>query len=205
MRAITLQNTDDSVDNAPAACFHCGEPVPVDAHYPVIINDESRPMCCAGCRAVAETICSLGLTDYYRHRTVMPERPQQVPEFLPSSRLYDKDEIQQSFVSTMDGNRREAELIVEGLVCPACAWLIESRINPLPGVAEVTVNFSDQRCRIRWDQARIKLSDILYRIRELGYDAQPYSKARQQANLASGCGRGLRHANHDDRHCPLPG
>jgi Cu2+-exporting ATPase len=159
--------------------------VPAGADYPVEIDGESRPMCCAGCQAVAETICSMGLADYYRHRTGMPVRPQQVPEFLPSTRLYDKDEIQRDFVSAMDGNRREAELIIEGLVCPACAWLIESRISPLPGVSEMMVNFSDQRCRISWDQSRVRLSEILYRIRELGYDAQPYSKERQQANLAS--------------------
>ena len=39
---------------AESACFHCGLPLPRDAHWSVTIDDVIRPMCCPGSEAVAK-------------------------------------------------------------------------------------------------------------------------------------------------------
>ena len=44
-------------------CFHCGQPVPVGAHYAVKIDDQTREMCCTGCQAVAQAIVENNLTE----------------------------------------------------------------------------------------------------------------------------------------------
>ena len=50
-------------------CFHCNLPIPAGTHYSVVIDDESKPMCCPGCEAVAQAIIDNGLNDYYKYRT----------------------------------------------------------------------------------------------------------------------------------------
>jgi len=180
MDQITESENKAVTEQSMIECFHCGERVTDTDPYTAMINDIERPMCCPGCKAVAETICSMGLSDYYRYRTDKPARPELIPDMVSQLRMYDSDVMQNSFVSYCDDTLREAEFIIGGLVCPACAWLIESRIGQIGGVAGISVNFTDHRCRIRWDQDQVMLSEILLNVGQLGYQARPYSKVVQQ-------------------------
>lgn len=162
------------------ACFHCGLPVPAGSEFNVAFEGERRPMCCRGCQAVAETIVSSGLGDYYRHRTAMPQSGQAVlPPELDSLKLYDREDVQQSFV-TRDDDAREASLILENISCAACLWLNERHLQQLPGIVSAHVNYATQRARVRWDDSRIHLSDILFEIQKLGYNAHPFSAAARE-------------------------
>lgn len=165
-------------------CFHCDEPVDIHNSYSAIINGEEQTMCCPGCQAVAEAICDLGLSDYYRFRTEKPARPELLPDFLQQTGLYDNESIQNSFVDFHSDDTREANLIIEGLVCPACAWLVENRLSRLPGLLEIKVNFEARRCRLHWDDERISLSELLAAIVRLGYHAQPFNQASHEDILA---------------------
>jgi Cu2+-exporting ATPase len=142
-------------------------------------------MCCRGCQAVAEAIVDGGLVDYYRHRTAKsgtaaPDAADVVPEWLRQAKLYDLPEVQRSFVRQEAGEVREASLILEGIVCAACVWLNERHISGLPGVLSVEINYSTHRARVRWDNARIKLSEILHAVAAIGYTAHPFDPGRQE-------------------------
>lgn len=165
----------------PAAerCFHCGEPVPAGTHYRIVYQGEAKPACCRGCEAVAQTIIDSGNADYYRLRTDLPKTPEAALEELRQLRLYDLDEVQQSFVKA-EGEVREASLILEGIVCAACVWLNERHLKQLPGVISADINFSTHRARVRWDNGRIHLSQILQAISEIGYHAYPFDTGRQE-------------------------
>ena len=166
----------------PKNCFHCNLPVPPGADYHVEIDGESRPMCCPGCKAVAEAIVAGGLTDFYRYRTEpAPTARDIVPEALEQLALYDRPELQQSFVQVGDEDVREASLILEGITCAACVWLNERHVNTLPGVIEFQVNYSTHRARLKWDDSRIHLSDVLRAIADIGYIAHPFDPGRQEA------------------------
>jgi Cu2+-exporting ATPase len=163
-------------------CFHCGLPVPDDAHYAVTIDGVERPMCCPGCQAVARAIVDADLVDFYRYRTKAPAKGEApVPEALRKLELYDRPELQRSFVQVSDENQREASLILEGIVCAACVWLNERHVGALPGVIDFRVNYSTHRARVKWDESRIKLSDILRAISAIGYHAHPFDPGRQEA------------------------
>jgi Cu2+-exporting ATPase len=160
-------------------CFHCGLPLPSGADYSVEINGVRQPMCCRGCQAVAEAIVAGGLTDFYRYRTNKSPRAQEaIPEQLTELELYDRDDLQKSFVQQV-GEEREASLILEGIVCAACVWLNERHVKALPGVLDFSVNYSTHRARVRWDNERIKLSSILEAISAIGYYAHPFDPGRQ--------------------------
>lgn len=104
----------------PTPCYHCGEPVPSGAPWHVTILGEQRPMCCPGCQAVAQAICSAGLESYYRHRTETSTNPEAMPRALQDElELYDREDVQQRFAQR-DGEEQQAVLLVEGISCAAC-------------------------------------------------------------------------------------
>lgn len=162
-------------------CFHCGLPVPPGADYGVEIDGRREPMCCRGCEAVAHAIIAGGLTDFYRYRTEKSPRAQElVPEQLKELEVYDRADLQQSFVQQQVGEERSASLILEGIVCAACVWLNERHVKALPGVLDFAVNYSTHRARVRWDNERIQLSQILEAISAIGYHAHPFDPGRQE-------------------------
>lgn len=164
------------------ACYHCGLPVPEASDFQVSILGERRRMCCPGCQAVAESIVENGLEAYYQHRTELPKTAEQlVPDELRQLELYDHPEVQKSFVYDESGEQLEASLILEGITCAACIWLNERHLQQLPGVISVSINYASHRARIRWDNQRLRLSQILAEIRKLGYHAHPFNAQQQEA------------------------
>ncbi|UCV23723.1 heavy metal translocating P-type ATPase [Ferribacterium limneticum] len=165
----------------PASCYHCGLPIPDDVDLSVKIDSEPRAMCCFGCQAVAQSIVDNGLADYYRSRDAMPESPREaMPAILDQLVMYDHAEFQKSFVKELGQNEREASLLLEGITCSACIWLNEQHVGRLPGVTAVNINYTTRRARVRWDETRIKLSDILGAIAAIGYRAYPYDAAKNE-------------------------
>lgn len=163
-------------------CFHCGQPIPQGAHYPVTIDGDTRPMCCTGCQAVAVAIVENNLTDYYRFRTEIGGKPEDlVPEALRQLQVYDAPELQKSFVRETGNNIREASLILEGIVCAACVWLNENHVKQLPGILEFRINYSTHRATLKWDNNLIHLSDVLKAISEIGYHAHPFDPGRLES------------------------
>ena len=141
-------------------------------------------MCCEGGKAVAEAIVAGGLNDYYRQRSEVPDRAQELlPDFLRETQAYDHEHAQRSFVRRLNGGEREASLLLGGIECAACAWLNERHLQQLPGVTDAQVNFSTHRARVRWDPALTRLSDILAAVKRIGYEAHPYDADRQEALL----------------------
>lgn len=139
-------------------------------------------MCCLGCHSVAQAIVAGGLENFYLHRTAPSKRVEDlVPEELRQMELYDQPRLQGSFVSVDEENLRSASLILEGITCAACVWLNEKHVGGLPGVLDFNVNYSTHRARVRWDESRIHLSDILKAIAAIGYVAHPFDSGRQEA------------------------
>ncbi|MDD3353777.1 heavy metal translocating P-type ATPase [Zoogloea sp.] len=162
-------------------CYHCGLPIPSDVDLPVDIDGARRQTCCTGCQAVAESIVANGLTDYYKRRDAMPEQAREaMPDELKDLGLFDHPDFQKDFVKPIGEHEREAALILEGITCSACIWLNEQHVAHQPGVTAVDINYATRRARVRWDERRVKLSDILAAIQAIGYRAYPYDATRSE-------------------------
>lgn len=136
-------------------------------------------MCCLGCQAVAEAIVEERLEGYYKNRSEMPSRPDElIPEALQQMQLFDRAEVQASFVKKI-GDEKTASLILEGIVCAACAWLSENHVQKIPGVMAFKVNYSTHRARLVWDEKLVKLSEVLRAITDIGYVAHPFDPNKQ--------------------------
>jgi len=175
---LSAASTAEAVDTD---CYHCGLPIPSETRHYVLIDGRERRMCCVGCEAVAQSIVDNGLVDYYRHRDAMPEtRREAMPVELQELGLFDHPDFQKSFVRPVGEHEREASLILEGITCAACVWLNERHVAGQDGVSGVDINYATRRARVRWDERKIKLSDILAAIQAIGYRAYPYDAERSE-------------------------
>lgn len=141
-------------------------------------------MCCPGCRAVAGLIAQSGLENFYRQRTAYNERPlQPEPTALEQYRVYDDPQLAATFTTTDDHGLMNASLLLGGISCAACTWLIEQSMTGLPGVTRALVNLQQARLDIQFDPGQRPLSDIFARLEGLGYRPRPFqtSTARQQS------------------------
>ncbi|MCF7521562.1 heavy metal translocating P-type ATPase [Neisseria sp. ZJ106] len=162
-------------------CFHCGLDVPESIHLPVTFEGREHETCCAGCQAVAQSIIDAGLGNYYKQRTAEAEQAALPPQdILDQLKLYDLPEMQAGFVEHGAGDEREIVLMLSGITCAACVWLIEQQLLRLEGVVRVDLNYSTHRARVVWDNSRIALSDILLRIQSSGYSASPYDAQKME-------------------------
>ena len=173
--------------NTSLGCYHCGLPVPKGSSYTTVINSEARSMCCPGCLAVAETIVGSGLDTYYKHRTETADSPdirgKEIPDsLLQELSLYDDQTVQHDFVVKKDAYS-EASLVIEGITCAACVWLLENHIKGIPGVKKAHVNLTNHRARIIWDQDLTPLSTLLAEIYRIGYQAHPYHPDKEEQLL----------------------
>jgi Cu2+-exporting ATPase len=152
--------------------------------FPVVVDGVEQPTCCRGCQAVAQTIVGSGLSAYYLTRSSLPVTPQASEDVLQRLGLYDLPDVQRGFVvSRDDASDKDAALLLSGIACPACAWLIERKLAALPGVRAVHVNYANCRARVRWDDDALRLSSILAAVETLGYQAAPYDSARADEPL----------------------
>ncbi|WP_144776493.1 heavy metal translocating P-type ATPase [Marinobacter maritimus] len=158
----------------PLDCFHCGEPADGEPPITLELDGKHRFFCCQGCKAVCETIHSEGLTGFYQLRTETAVTPRQLTDSeLDRLRELDHPLVQQAFVSPVKGGQ-EAQLLIGGITCAACIWLLENHLKKQPGVLSFSVNHTTQRARLVWAQDKAALSDLLIAIHELGYTARPY-------------------------------
>jgi Cu2+-exporting ATPase len=167
---------------AGAGCFHCGLPLSGRV-FPVSIDGAGHDTCCAGCQAVAQTIADNGLAAYYRNRSAPAPSAREAGPVPSELGVFDLPEVQRGFVTATGGNLREASLLIDGVTCAACIWLIEQRLMRLPGVREVRINYATRRARVRWDHGETALSRILAAVAALGYSAHPYDPARAEERL----------------------
>ncbi|MBR9882130.1 MAG: heavy metal translocating P-type ATPase [Oceanospirillales bacterium] len=178
-------------------CYHCGLPVPPGSQFFTRIDNEERQMCCPGCLAVSQTIVDGGLDNFYRHRdkqNVKNERVRKENEEQRALelRLFDDEEVQQSFVRKTEASNREALLVIEGITCAACVWLLEHHLKKQPGVVDASVNLTTHRARLTWDDSQTKLSAQLAEIDRIGYQAHPYQPNSEETLLAKERKRAIR-------------
>lgn len=155
-------------------CFHCGLPLPATGTLTVSIEGVERDMCCPGCAAVAQAIAAGGLTHYYRYRSAPARRPRDESSATAVDlSVYDLPDVVDELVVVTPEGEHQIDLVVDGITCAACAWLIEKHLARVPGVTAVRVNTSLRQCVLSWRPDEVVLSTLLGEFHQLGYQAAP--------------------------------
>ncbi len=153
---------------AELTCVHCAEKFPTADLVTEEINGTSHSFCCYGCRGAYLIIRGAGLEHFY----LRPDR--QAGTLKEAFNLRFDDVYLARFVRHQEAGD-EISLIVDGIRCASCIWLIERLLLKHPGILSVRVNFATHRVLIRFAGAEISAAQICRKLADIGYLARPYS------------------------------
>ncbi len=162
-------------------CSHCR----LEFDESVMIKEEPNlNFCCNGCQGVYHLLKEDGLDDFYekmRNDTIAP--PIQTEN---ESSNFDLESFRERYIKTDEDGFSRVDLVIEGIHCAACVWLNEKILDQTEGVLEISINFSNNKAKLIWDEEVVKLSTLIDKIRSVGYNAYPYdyNEASQQATKA---------------------
>ena len=121
-----------------------------------------------------------GLESFYRFRTENSARPEEASLEREKWKIYDLPEVQADFVIERDKHLRQANLLLDGISCAACSWLIETHLKNNTAVKSVVINITTHRCTLVWDFQQENLSELLAALAEIGYRPCPATDEQQQ-------------------------
>lgn len=142
-----------------AACAHCGAPLPEGA----------ARFCCAGCAGAHALVSGLGLDAFYRRQETAAGtlRPAEAPPETDFAAL----------ARPGRGGTHTLELMVSGLTCGACVWLLEQALAQEPDVLRARASLSARRLTLEWRGGAGRANDLVALVARLGFRAAPWSPA----------------------------
>lgn len=165
------------------SCYHCGLPVGGEGDFSATVADKKRQFCCFGCQSVCKTIYGAGLQSFYQktgeENTLAPP-----PKLSAELGSYDLDEVQADYVD-INSEVRTIHLLVEGIHCAACVWLIENALSKQVGVITAQANLTAKKLRLTWNNNKTALSTVLQILGNIGYAAIPFDPETAEGVLAS--------------------
>ncbi len=163
------QMRDESTTNTECMCAHCSLTVP-----PGLIEEgEEHQFCCQGCKTVYRVLHGEGLDGFYSVRDAVDAKPTRSASTGAGYEELDDPAFLNTLVRPVPGGEVEVELLLEGMHCAACVWLIERLPRVADGVVESRANIRRRTVCVRYKPEQIKLSLIAQRLDRLGYAAHP--------------------------------
>lgn len=161
--------------NARAACTHCGLEVPL------ALDEAGEPLrfCCEGCRLVYSTIHSCGLDRYYALRQRLGVEGRRASVADSAFIEFDDPAFLAAFAGPAAGAPAvlRVELLLEGVHCAACLWLVERLPHLLDGVRSARLDLRRSVVSVEWDPARVALSRVARMLAGLGYRPHPVTSS----------------------------
>ncbi len=142
-----------------AGCAHCGAR---------LAPGQDR-FCCTGCEGAHALVAGLGLSTFYGRRET--EAGALRPEALaPGLDLA-------PFVTAQRDGTQRLELIVSGLTCGACVWLVEQALAAEADVLSARASLSARRLTVTWRGEAARANDLTALLQRLGFRVAPWSPA----------------------------
>jgi Cu2+-exporting ATPase len=154
---------------ARAACAHCGTAMAASAGR----------FCCGGCAAAYDIVQGLGLGDFYARRETAARARALKPEDEPEVDLG-------AHVQALSGGRSSLTLLVDGLTCAACVWLIESVLARESDLLKARVNLTTRRLVLEWQGGPDRALRFVRRVSALGFRLVPFGATVTESDPPSG-------------------
>lgn len=167
------------MDQTTVVCDHCALPIPPGA--PLVaetINGAEHRFCCQGCAGAYRIITGAGLSDFYARRDW--------PEGGVPAGVFDldfSDSYLANYLLPCEGGV-EISLLLDGIHCATCIWLIEHLLGRREGIISVRVNYSNHRARVRFDPEKLTAAQLCGLLKNIGYLPRPFSLDAAQAAQA---------------------
>ena len=153
-------------------CNHCH----LSFDEKIMIKENDLNFCCGGCQSVYHILKSENLDSFYEklgNKTI--KAPLQVSNDDLSK--FDSENFLNSYTTITKDGFVQIDLILEGIHCAACVWLNEKVLYDTKGVVEANINFTTNKARVVFNSDILKLSDIIKKIRSIGYNAYAYDSS----------------------------
>ncbi|WP_448203687.1 heavy metal translocating P-type ATPase [Azospirillum sp. sgz302134] len=151
-------------------CLHCGQDHAEGTG--TTASDGTGPFCCTGCAAAYDLVRGLGLERYYERRCVDPAaRP-----LRPDGEAPPLDYAPHA--KHAEDGTASLHLMVDGLQCAACVWLIETALGRQPGVTHARLNMTTRRLTVVWREDETDANTVVDTIARIGYRAVPFDPER---------------------------
>ncbi len=138
-------------------CIHCGQET---------IKDEK--FCCVGCKSAHYIINKLNLKDYYKYcREIYNTSPPKASEYKNEINFIDE-------VITNNHGSHTINLLVDGISCGSCVWLIENSLKSLNKIISAKLSVSTNRLEVIWKGSKKYINKIINLLVNLGYQISPY-------------------------------
>jgi len=140
-------------------CAHCG----------TTLAPGQGAFCCTGCSGAHALVRGLGLDAFYRRQETAAGtlRPPEAPPSFNAAALA---------TAEADGTHR-LELMVSGLTCGACVWLVEQALAAEPDVLRARASLSSRRLTVAWRGTADRARDLAALVARLGFRVAPWSPA----------------------------
>jgi len=162
-------------------CTHCQ----LEFDESIMITEEETPdvyFCCNGCQGVYHLLKDDGLDSFYEKMGNSKIAPPLAIDNDSSS--FDMESFRQRYIKTTPDGFSSVDLVMEGIHCAACIWLNEKVLAQTDGIVEASINFTNNKAKIVWDEDTIKLSEIIEKIRSIGYNAYPYDRTQEDIKVS---------------------
>ncbi len=146
----------------PVPCAHCGLPVPAPQ------DGSTLQFCCAACETVYGALRADGLQQFYAAREACAVQPQPARSTGRDFAEFDDPTFGQANVRTL-ADRSSVALVLDGVHCAACVWIVERLPQVLPGVLEARLDLPRATVQIAWNPTAVTLSAIARRLDRFGY------------------------------------
>ncbi|MFN3168596.1 MAG: heavy metal translocating P-type ATPase [Phycisphaeraceae bacterium] len=152
-------------------CDHCSLPVPLG----LVVEGRREQFCCHGCESAYRVIHGCGLDAYYRLREQAGDASNKPATIDDADRVsaFDTDKFHELYVRRRDDGLLTCDLMLEGVHCAACVWLVEKLPRVVPGVIEARLSLREAIVRVTWDPQQVALSKIARSLGTLGYRPHP--------------------------------
>ncbi len=165
-------------------CALCGLPL-IKGDFRLSLEGRVLPFCCQGCRQVylmlseaadAPDPSQFRETDLFRRCVAAGIIPASEADLARAVRLQHSvsTEAAPTIPTQADapGHVLTVNLAIDGMWCPACAWVIEETLLQSKGVTVANCNFATDRLRCTYHPETCSPDVITERVRQLGYQAR---------------------------------
>jgi Cu2+-exporting ATPase len=158
-------------------CAHCGLSFPPAEQVRANFAEQQYLFCCQGCRGAWLIINDAGLEHFYARKDLAHASLKDAP-----AAEFDPGYLQKFIIAGAEG--AEISLIIDGIRCASCIWLIEKFLQKIPGVLAARVNFATHRLLLKFNPQQVEISKLCRQLTLLGYKPRPYSQDEVRRAMA---------------------
>jgi len=138
-------------------------------HCQLKLDNNQQDFCCIGCAKAYEIIESLGFKNYYQIRQIDIFERNLKPEI-------DNDFDISEFIAKNPDDSWHLELMIQGLQCGACVWLIENILYKNPQVLSARINLTRKILILDYQGKASDGNKIISPLNQIGYKFLPFDQ-----------------------------